>query len=115
MHALESSRATLFERTAPLAQAIESDRGIVLDYWSHRRDPMPAVAARFLGESISPEDRVLASALVDLIFDNMEAQFALSHREALSGAFRHRLETVLPLLKPHVPPSGARKQPAEAA
>jgi hypothetical protein len=104
MKALESSGEPLFESVAPLAEAVEAEQRIVLDYWADRhhlahkaRTSAEAPAGKgFLDQDIPSLERQIASELLETIFDNMEEQFALSHREAISGVFLYKADTLPP-------------------
>jgi hypothetical protein len=94
MTALEASGEPLFEATAPLAKSVEADLGITLNYWANRHDLVhrkaddhDSIEHAFLAEDMSEEEREIARRMIDTVFDNVEEQFDLSHREAMSAVF----------------------------
>lgn len=92
--ALEDCGEELFAATAPLAQAIEAQEGVTLDYWAHRHHVAEApdsaspqdITSLFLAQSLSAEQRAECCETIDTIFENMAEQFDLS----LATAWRQK-------------------------
>jgi hypothetical protein len=94
MTALEASGEPLFETTAALARAVEADEGLTLNYWANRHhllhpktDAVPTDEYAFWADDLSQEQCEVARRMIETVFDNVEEQFELSHREALSAVF----------------------------
>jgi hypothetical protein len=95
MRALEEGGELLFEALAPLTAEIESKTHARLDYWGNRhymahpnQPPDPeAEAVAFTELPLSPNDEPTAVEIVNMIFDNLAAQFSLSHTVALANYF----------------------------
>jgi hypothetical protein len=95
MTALEASGEPLFETTAALARTVEADEGLTLNYWANRHHlvhPTHDLGPdgddhAFLTDELTEAEREVARRMIETVFDNVEEQFALSHREALSAVF----------------------------
>jgi hypothetical protein len=92
--ALEDSGEALFSATAPLAQAVEAQEQVTLDYWAHRHQlaEVPGssspqeIATLFLAQPLTAEQRSECCEIIDTIFENMAEQFDLS----LATAWRQK-------------------------
>jgi hypothetical protein len=104
MTALEASGEPLFEATAPLARDIEAEEGLTLNYWANRHrlaHPIGEASPEredgaFLAQEIGADQRETARLMIETVFDNMEEQFTLSHREALSAVVLRAPDTLPP-------------------
>jgi hypothetical protein len=107
---LESAGEPLFACTKPIAEAVEKKLGGVLNYWANRHylaeDPslpgLPAGEYPFLEQALDEDQRRKISAIIETVFDNMEEQFSLSLRAAVSGVFHHAASTLPPPRHSHV-------------
>jgi hypothetical protein len=101
MFCLERGGEPLFECTRPLAEQVEADIGITLNYWSMRHglvessqrssEPFP-----FLEQQPGPEQMGVIRRMIETVFDNLEEQFELSHAIARSGVFLARSPSLPP-------------------
>ena len=90
MRALEDGGDVLFRATAPIAHAVEAETGRRLDYWAHRHHAVQpelspdaeADAVVFTDEDLTASETAIALEIVDRVFDNLEAELALSLRVA---------------------------------
>lgn len=88
LRALEEGGQVFFGALQSIATAAERELGVPLNYWSERHHLVhPKLAAdpeaegvSFCGLSLSAQERVSAIETIDVIFDNLERQFALSMR-----------------------------------
>lgn len=101
LHALERAGEPLFEATAQVARQVEQEHGCRLDYWGNRhavahRHPFAGSDRAFLSEELMPEHTDVVGKIIDTVFDNMEEQFALSHRSAAAQVFVSAPQTVPP-------------------
>lgn len=91
MQAIERSKDILFEGTRPLANLLEAQRGLTLNYWSQRHEVLDqtrqAREELLLGVELSAEDSGHVATMIHTVFDNMEELFSLSQREASQGTF----------------------------
>lgn len=91
MLAIERSKDILFEGTRPLANVLEVQRGITLNYWTQRHEQFdPTFQQReqlLLGVELSTQDNGHIAAMINTVFDNMEELFTLSQQEATLGRF----------------------------
>jgi hypothetical protein len=121
MRALEEGGELLFDALGQLTREIESKTQARLDYWAHRhylahpnQPPDPeADAVAFTELPLSPDEAAVAIEIVNLIFDNLEAQFSLSLTVAEANHFKVSDRTEAYLFQQRSPTFG--KQSAESA
>lgn len=95
MKALETSGEPLFECTTSIAERVEREEGITLNYWTgrhylaHPRREADPELEQFspLAQPIFASDSEVVMAIINTVFDNLHEQFDLSHKEALSAVF----------------------------
>jgi hypothetical protein len=108
MKALEASGEPFFACTRPIAETIEAELGVTLNYFANRHDlvhPTGEANAEehsFLSQSLTDEQVRIAHAMIDTVFDNMEENFELSLRTALSGVFSRNSASLPPLRQSEV-------------
>ena len=101
MHALESSGEAFFHSTARLAQQAQREGVGPLPYLrddhegSHPHDAAVQQAIRdsFLAMSLDERQLAVAMNLIDVVFDALEEQLALSHDAGLTHRFSERTAT----------------------
>lgn len=90
--ALERGHDVLLEATRDTALAAEQDLGITLNYWAGRHglvEPARRASADypFLEQGLSTDQRQIARAMIETVFDNLDEQFTLSLEATRSGVF----------------------------
>ena len=102
MKALEASGEPFFACTQPIAETIEAELGVTLNYFANRHDlAHPSGETNqedfsFLSSSLTDEEVRVAHTMIDTVFDNMEENFTLSLRIALSGVFSRNAASLPP-------------------
>jgi hypothetical protein len=95
MRSLEATGEVLFSALRPVVSEIESTTPIRLDYWAerhalvhpHLESDSEADAVAFVDAPLSPDEAKVAIDIVNCIFDNAAAQFALSLELAKTNYF----------------------------
>lgn len=90
MAALEATGETFFARTRPLAEAVEQEAGVRLDYLAERHCAGVAASRTRPArppELLRPQDADVAAGLVNTVFDAMEANLTRSYAAARANRF----------------------------